>query len=577
MFASAHRASRALRTAPAVLACASAGSFALAQSEGDDRLPSFSEAEHTAIVRTGRPAVQRSACASLGAGPVLAASAVADEDIDDLASSSSLDDDVQITDDDIPGRKKALVRLPSASQFAKGLVSVVRLPWDIVTGAIDEDGNEISAPSVTISADGEEVEVEEELPSSQDVVLSYDDIDNVTNIAPHVKSKPIELVLMRSLKRGAGADTFGDAPITDAWGSITRGVSSLMPRSLFARKRVWFHEGDSASGDTLLEDTDVTGDTTPSKGSAAVAAAAAGAKEPGSEEDDDDLDMGDVGSGASMLVQINAGLGTAPRTQGAPGDGLDLMVVPLLVMGRWTAATNCQRFAGASTPILIPNVRRSGGRNDLSLQAVIFPKTGNPMMPSGLVSTNLGCKIRGSDFTLEYSAALDSRKEDEHSLTYFQTVLPSVALGTSVTAEGGSFLSALPSTFRYGAMAAYTPDGASSTWMARYNPADADGVVRVRHFREVNEKAKLMTEVAVREDMSSEMVAAIELPLRQEPFMRDPYTVLKAAITSAGKLSATLEHSLAMGSDCMGRLEIGASVDAATDTNTVSVGYMLQA
>ncbi|KAA0160813.1 hypothetical protein FNF27_08219 [Cafeteria roenbergensis] len=447
MFASAHRASRALRTAPAVLACASAGSFALAQSEGDDRLPSFSEAEHTAIVRTGRPAVQRSACGSLGAGPVLAASAVADEDIDDLASSSSLDDDVQITDDDIPGRKKAL----------------------------------ISAPSVTISADGEEVEVEEELPSSQDVVLSYDDIDNVTNIAPHVKSKPIELVLMRSLKRGAGADTFGDAPITDAWGSITRGVSSLMPRSLFARKRVWFHEGDSASGDTLLEDTDVTGDTTP------------------------------------------------------------------------------------------------GGRNDLSLQAVIFPKTGNPMMPSGLVSTNLGCKIRGSDFTLEYSAALDSRKEDEHSLTYFQTVLPSVALGTSVTAEGGSFLSALPSTFRYGAMAAYTPDGASSTWMARYNPADADGVVRVRHFREVNEKAKLMTEVAVREDMSSEMVAAIELPLRQEPFMRDPYTVLKAAITSAGKLSATLEHSLAMGSDCMGRLEIGASVDAATDTNTVSVGYMLQA
>lgn len=152
-----------------------------------------------------------------------------------------------------------------------------------------------------------------------------------------------------------------------------------------------------------------------------------------------------------------------------------------------------------------------------------------------------------------------------------------MALGTSVTAEGGSFLSALPSTFRYGAMAAYTPDGASSTWMARYNPADADGVVRVRHFREVNEKAKLMTEVAVREDMSSEMVAAIELPLRQEPFMRDPYTVLKAAITSAGKLSATLEHSLAMGSDCMGRLEIGASVDAATDTNTVSVGYMLQA
>lgn len=228
-----------------MLACASAGSFALAQSEGDDRvrrlraalappsarlaqatphgsaplhcrkrcrqslrrqerparvlraaaapplspfrkrsqLPSFSEAEHTAIVRTGRPAVQRSACGSLGAGPVLAASAVADEDIDDLASSSSLDDDVQITDDDIPGRKKALVRLPSASQFAKGLVSVVRLPWDIVTGAIDEDGNEISAPSVTISADGEEVEVEEELPSSQDVVLSYDDIDNVTNIA----------------------------------------------------------------------------------------------------------------------------------------------------------------------------------------------------------------------------------------------------------------------------------------------------------------------------------------------------------------------------------------------------------
>jgi hypothetical protein len=185
--------------------------------------------------------------------------------------------------------------------------------------------------------------------------------------------------------------------------------------------------------------------------------------------------------------------------------------------------------------------------------------------------------VRGPDYTVEYSGALDTRQPDEHKFIYFQTILPAVAIGGSVAASGGKFLDDLPDQIRFGAMAAYTPDGGTTSWLARYDPSDSNAMVRLRHFREVNERAKLMTEVTLREDMSSEALAAIELPLRQEPFMREPYTLLKASVSSSGVMKATLEHSLAQGSDCMGRLEIGASVDAFTDTNCVSLGYMLQA
>jgi hypothetical protein len=185
---------------------------------------------------------------------------------------------------------------------------------------------------------------------------------------------------------------------------------------------------------------------------------------------------------------------------------------------------------------------------------------------------------RGEDYTLEYAASLDARQPDEHKLTYFQTVFPSVAMGGSVTLSGGSFCSAIPSDPKYGVFAAYTKEDGANMWMAQYQQAPGDGVsFRVRHFREINEQAKLMTEFAVKEDGTSETIAAMDLPLRQEPFMRDPYTSLKASISSSGVMKAMLEHALAAGSDCMGRLELGASIDPFRDTNSVTVGYFLQA
>lgn len=204
-------------------------------------------------------------------------------------------------------------------------------------------------------------------------------------LQPIVRSKPIELVLMRSIKRGAGEDLLGERPIGDAYDAVSGALSAMMPGWL--KDQLWSSHMAPGEGedDDLLMQTDASGSLAAAKAEAEASAI------PGEESDDEDLGMDDESNNA-MLVQINAGLTTASRSSDSQNDGLDLMVVPLLVLGRWNLAANMQRLQGQSIPIIIPNARRTGGKHDVSVQAVVFPDTGNIMMPSGLVSSVLGCK-----------------------------------------------------------------------------------------------------------------------------------------------------------------------------------------
>jgi len=111
--------------------------------------------------------------------PVLTASAVVAEE-EDLAGSSDLDD-IEVTDDDIPGRKRAAVRIPSLYEFGSGLVGVFRLPWDILSGAMGEDGRIVRAALFDAEDDAKADEA-----SDDDAVLSFDDLDNATSIAVSV-------------------------------------------------------------------------------------------------------------------------------------------------------------------------------------------------------------------------------------------------------------------------------------------------------------------------------------------------------------------------------------------------------
>lgn len=81
----------------------------------------------------------------------------------------------------------------------------------------------------------------------------------------------------------------------------------------------------------------------------------------------------------------------------------------------------------------------------------------------------------------------------------------------------------------------------------------------------------------LKEDMASEMSAFVELPLRYEPqLVHGPYTTLKAGITSAGVVTAAVEHTIAAGSEYSGKVEVVASVDAWRDENEVAVSYSMQ-
>jgi hypothetical protein len=198
-----------------------------------------------------------------------------------------------------------------------------------------------------------------------------------SNSQPVVRSKPIELILMKSIKQGAGEDLLGERPVGDAYDAVTGALSGLVPQWL--KDRLWSsHKARGLGGDDdddLLLQTDTTGAL------AAAMAEAEASSTPGEDEDDEDLGMGSESNNA-MLVQINAGLSSASRSAEAPMDGLDLMVVPLLVLGRWNLAANMQRLQGQSIPIIIPNARRTGGKHDVSAQLVVFPDTGNIMMPA---------------------------------------------------------------------------------------------------------------------------------------------------------------------------------------------------
>lgn len=119
--------------------------------------------------------------------------AAASADEDDLAASSDLDTEVQITDDDIPGRKKSVFRIPSVSRMAAGAVGVARLPWDIVTGEID-DPSEASKRPTSDSDDDPALRSD-----ADDTVLSFDDLMSATGIAVSLASSIAKAMLPQEL------------------------------------------------------------------------------------------------------------------------------------------------------------------------------------------------------------------------------------------------------------------------------------------------------------------------------------------------------------------------------------------
>jgi hypothetical protein len=328
---------------------------------------------------------------------VVAASVGAEED-DDLAGSSDLDA-IVVDDQDLPGGKGGL-RAPTLGRLLSGFGPLLRLPWDVLVN--EEDARARRRKQQRVGGDEEEVDDGEK----DDSPLTFEELVNATALAvsvpcgcgrigsrvcvfsqPELKSKPVSLIVIKTMKSGLGEDTFGADPLGGVASAVTGLAKSILPTKLL--RRALFSRTPSLLGeeeDHLLEET--ADDEARPVGSTDVGLEGT---VPGDEQDDAELGMGEA-AGSTFLVQTNVGLGNGSLEPDAPSDGLDLMVVPLLVLGKWTLAGNCQRIHQATLPILIPNARRSGGRTDATFQAVLFPETGNPMMASGLVSSNVTFK-----------------------------------------------------------------------------------------------------------------------------------------------------------------------------------------